>query len=137
MAMKKGWEIKKLGEVCDIYQPKTISTSQMIVGGNYFVYGANGIIGRYDKYNHDEAELLITCRGATCGSVNISLPKSWINGNAMVVRPKTFELNRTFLEFLFRGGINISDTITGSAQPDYLALSEGRSAGHALPLPRR
>lgn len=48
----------------------------MIKNGKYPVFGANGIIGKYDKFNHKNSELLITCRGATCGSVNISIPKS-------------------------------------------------------------
>ena len=115
--MKQGWEIKKLGEVCEMYQPKTISTKEMVDDGKYPVFGANGIIGKYDKYNHEEPQLLITCRGATCGSVNISEPKSWINGNAMVVRPKDHTIDLKFLEYLFRGGIDLSKTITGAAQP--------------------
>ena len=115
--MKHGWEIKKLGEVCEMYQPKTISTKEMVDDGKYPVFGANGIIGKYDKYNHEEPQLLITCRGATCGSVNISEPKSWINGNAMVVRPKDHTIDLKFLEYLFRGGIDLSKTITGAAQP--------------------
>ena len=73
------WKVEKLGNVCEIYQPKTISKKQMILDGDYPVFGANGIIGKYDKYNHEEPQLLITCRGATCGSVNVSVPKSWIN----------------------------------------------------------
>jgi len=115
--MKQGWEIKKLVEVCEMYQPKTISTKEMVEDGAYPVFGANGIIGKYDKYNHEEPQLLITCRGATCGSVNISEPKSWINGNAMVVRPKDHSIDLKFLEYLFRGGIDLSKTITGAAQP--------------------
>lgn len=115
--MKTNWQTKKLGEVCDIYQPKTISAKEMTPNGKYVVFGANGIIGRYDKYNHEESQLLITCRGATCGSVNISEPKSWITGNAMVVRPKDNSLDSKFLEYLFRGGLNISKVITGAAQP--------------------
>jgi type I restriction enzyme S subunit len=115
--MKQDWEIKKLGEVCEMYQPKTISTKEMVVDGLYPVFGANGIIGKYKKYNHEEPQLLITCRGATCGAVNISEPKSWINGNAMVVRPKDQSIDLKFLEYLFRGGIDLSKTITGAAQP--------------------
>jgi len=115
--MKQGWEIKQLGDVCELYQPKTISTKEMVDDGDYPVFGANGIIGKYDKYNHEEPQLLITCRGATCGSINISEPKSWINGNAMVVRPKDNSLNLKFTEYLFLGGIDISKTITGAAQP--------------------
>jgi type I restriction enzyme S subunit len=115
--MKQGWEIKKLGDVCELYQPKTISSKEMIDDGEYSVFGANGIIGKYNKYNHEEPQLLITCRGATCGSVNISEPKSWINGNAMVVRSIDDSLNLKFIEYFFRGGIDISKTITGAAQP--------------------
>ena len=89
----------------------------MVPDGAYPVFGANGIIGRYNQYNHEEPQLLITCRGATCGTVNISEPFSWITGNAMVVRPKNAEIDMRFLEYLFRGGIDISKAITGAAQP--------------------
>jgi len=112
-----GWVEKSLGETCEMYQPKTIGTKDLVSGGKYPVFGANGIIGRYDKFNHDEPQLLITCRGATCGSVNISEPKSWITGNAMVVRPLDDSLDLKFLGFVFRGGIDISKAITGAAQP--------------------
>ena len=112
-----GWVEKSLGETCEMYQPKTIGTKDLVPDGPYPVFGANGVIGRYDKFNHDEPQLLVTCRGATCGSVNISEPKSWITGNAMVVRPKDHALDLHFLEFVFRGGIDISAAITGAAQP--------------------
>jgi len=115
--MKAGWEVKTLGEVCEMYQPKTISVKDMIADGAYPVFGANGVIGRYDKFNHDEPQLLITCRGATCGSVNISEPKSWITGNAMVVKPKANNIQIKFLEYYFRGGVEIQKAITGAAQP--------------------
>jgi type I restriction enzyme S subunit len=112
-----GWVEKSLGETCEMYQPKTIGTKDLVPDGPYPVFGANGVIGRYDKFNHEEPQLLVTCRGATCGSVNISEPNSWITGNAMVVRPKDHALDLHFLEFVFRGGIDISAAITGAAQP--------------------
>ena len=112
-----GWVEKSLGETCEMYQPKTIGTKDLVPDGPYPVFGANGVIGRYDKFNHEEPQLLVTCGGATCGSVNISEPNSWITGNAMVVRPKDHALNLHFLEFVFRGGIDISAAITGTAQP--------------------
>lgn len=113
----EGWQIKTLAQTCKMYQPKTISTKEMVPGGPFPVFGANGIIGRYNKFNHAEPQLLITCRGATCGSVNVSLANSWITGNAMVVRPLNESIDLKFLEFYFRGGIDISKAITGAAQP--------------------
>lgn len=105
-----------LGELCEIYQPKTISTRELIENGMHLVYGANGVIGRYDKFNHEFEEVLVTCRGATCGAVNVSVPKSWINGNAMVVRPKSNGLSKDYLAMILRG-IDYASVITGTAQP--------------------
>ena len=115
--MKDGWKTETLGDVCEMYQPKTISGKDLVEDGAYPVYGANGVIGRYNQFNHEEPQLLITCRGATCGSVNISAPRSWVTGNAMVVRPKSGSLELHYLEYLFRGGIDVSKAITGAAQP--------------------
>lgn len=114
---KSLWQQATLGQLFNLYQPKTISTSQLVEDGAYPVFGANGIIGFYNEYNHDDPEVLITCRGASCGSINISKPKSWINGNAMVVHPKDFvNVDISFLSYLAKS-IDYSKVITGSAQP--------------------
>ena len=111
------WIETNLGECCELYQPQTITTKDLIEDGKYLVYGANGVIGRYDKYNHEEPQLLVTCRGATCGAVNISSPYSWINGNAMVVKPKHKSIDVRFIEYFFRGAVDLRRAITGAAQP--------------------
>jgi len=114
---KSKWKKCTLGDVCNLYQPKTIAASSLDSNGKYLVYGANGVIGTYNEYNHAYPEILITCRGATCGSINISKPFSWINGNAMVVHPKKENL----FDFAFLGrvvsAIDYSKVITGAAQP--------------------
>jgi len=114
--MNHNWEYKKLGEVCNIYQPKTISTNMLVEDGAYLVYGANGVIGRFDQYNHKERELLMTCRGATCGEITISEPYSWINGNAMVIHPTDGSTHVDFLKYQLRA-VDLSCVITGAAQP--------------------
>ena len=114
--MKQGWEIKKLGEVCNLYQPRTISGEMLVEDGKYLVYGANGIIGRYNEYNHENSEVLLTCRGATCGTINVSEPYSWINGNAMVVQPKNDNIGKTYLQYLLQA-VDWGKVITGAAQP--------------------
>lgn len=115
--MKQGWEIKKLGEVCKLYQPKTISGEMLEDDGKFLVYGANGVIGRYSQYNHEDSEVLLTCRGATCGSVNVSEPYSWINGNAMVVKPVLSDsITQSFLKY-YLTSVDWTEVITGAAQP--------------------
>ena len=112
-----GWVETKLGEICEIYQPKTIAKSLMNDSGNYIVYGANGPIGRFDEYNHENSEVVVTCRGATCGTVNKTPQKTWITGNAMVIKPKNDSLLRDFLFFSLTSYVDLRSCISGSAQP--------------------
>ena len=128
---KQDWTYKKLGEVCEIYQPKTLSSNMLSPDGKYAVYGANGIIGRYNKFNHEYSEVLMTCRGATCGTINVSEPFSWINGNAMVIHPKNDDITKTFLVYVLRG-IDLSDVITGAAQPQ---ITRQSLSPKKLPIP--
>jgi type I restriction enzyme S subunit len=112
----EGWSTDKLSSLCDIYQPQTISEKEMSPDGKYYVFGANGIIGKYNKYNHDKSVIAVTCRGASCGKINVTQPFSWITGNAMVIKP----LHEHYcIDYLFYTLLNnnISRTITGSAQP--------------------
>ena len=111
------WQKSTLGSSCKMYQPKTISKKEMVPDGKYVVFGANGIIGKYNQYNHAEPQLLVTCRGATCGAVNISEPFSWINGNAIVIQPDASAISLKYMGYLFRGRIDLSKAITGAAQP--------------------
>jgi type I restriction enzyme M protein len=116
------WETRELGDVCEVYQPKTITGAEILDDGPYKVYGANGVIGFYDQFNHPEAEVAITCRGATCGTVNFTEPESWITGNAMVVSPKDKTISKKFLQYLLIG-TNLNPVITGSAQPQITGAS--------------
>lgn len=116
------WKNTTLGSVCQLYQPQTLSKNELDQSGQYKVYGANGVIGLHTKYNHAESQVLITCRGATCGTVNVSEPYSWINGNAMVVRPKQNDIDFGFLAHYLKH-IDMSQVITGAAQPQITRLS--------------
>jgi restriction endonuclease S subunit len=117
-----GSEVMGILDICDVYQPKTISTKELISDGEFPVYGANGQIGFYDKYNHEESEVTVTCRGATCGTVNVIPPMSWITGNAMVFKPKDNRIQKGFLEYVLRG-MDWTPVITGTAQPQITRTS--------------
>ena len=114
--LPEGWETATLGEIADLYQPKTISEKEMTENGQYLVYGANGIVGRYDHYNHEQSVVAITCRGNSCGEINVTRPYSWITGNAMVVKPLSSSLPPTYIYNLLRSS-SLENVITGSAQP--------------------
>ena len=110
------WKQQSLAELSEMYQPKTISGKDLIAVGNYFVYGANGIIGKYNQYNHSESEIAVACRGASCGSIQMTLPFSWITGNAMVVKPHSNFPYREYLYYYLLAK-NPNYLCSGSAQP--------------------
>jgi len=114
--LKTESKVLTLAEVCHVYQPETISKRTLPADGKYPVYGANGQIGFNDKYNHENSELLLGCRGSV-GSIHISDPFSWINGNAMVVQPFDGVVTRNYLKYALMGGIDIKRAISGTAQP--------------------
>lgn len=119
---KEDWVERKIGEITpDIYQPQTISQSVLSSDG-YPVYGANGIIGYYSKYNHITPQITVTCRGSTCGTINLTLPYSWITGNAMVINIDKVDFNKSFLYYLLSYA-DLTSLITGSGQPQIIRTS--------------
>ncbi len=109
------WEMVNINDICRPRQWKTLSMEKLLSEG-YPVYGANGKIGFYSEFSHEYPTLAITCRGATCGSVHITEPKSYINGNAMALDNISDKIDIKFLYYYFvQRGFN--DVISGSAQP--------------------
>ena len=106
-----------LCNISDIYQPQTISSSDLTTEG-YWVYGANGIIGKYKEYNHETEQICITCRGNTCGTVNYTRPKVWITGNSMVINTDKYQrqVNKRYL-FHYLSSYNFNNIVSGSGQP--------------------
>jgi type I restriction enzyme S subunit len=110
------WDERKIGEIADLYQPETISAAQMKSNG-YTVFGANGIVGFYDRFNHKSWQTIITCRGSTCGTVNRTIDEVWITGNAMVANvDNNQEVNKLFFYYLLTYQ-DFTICITGTGQP--------------------
>ena len=112
----KPWKNVRLGEISDLYQPQTISQRDLEMDG-YPVYGANGLIGYYRLFNHETWQIMITCRGSTCGTVNRTYGKSWITGNAMVVNVDKYEKNDKQFLFFKLLNENFLPIVSGSGQP--------------------
>ena len=105
----------KLTDICSPRQWKTIPTNELLDDG-FPVYGANGIIGYYNEFNHEKPVVAITCRGATCGSINITLPKSYVTGNAMCLDDVRSDIQLKYLYYCLVH-YDFSKVISGSAQP--------------------
>lgn len=109
-------DMVKLTEICNPKQWKTIQKDKFNSNGKYPVYGANGIIGYYDKFNHEHETVLIACRG-TCGKVHLSLPFSYINGNAMSLDDLNEEVCSKKYLYYYLKHYDMQKIITGTSQP--------------------
>ena len=105
----------KLSDICNPKQWKTIPTGDLLEEG-YPVYGANGIIGYYSEYNHETPVIAVTCRGATCGSINITVPNAYVTGNAMCLDDVRNDVNINYLYYCLKH-YDFNNVISGSAQP--------------------
>ena len=110
--------VKDTRSLCEICRPKqwpTIPTKDFTEDG-YLVYGANGVIGHYSEFNHEYPTILMACRGASCGAINISQPNSYITGNAMCMDEIIPEVSFEYLAY-FLSNYDYKTIITGGAQP--------------------
>ena len=105
----------RLVDICNPKQWKTIPTSELLDEG-YPVYGANGIIGYYSEFNHENPVVAVTCRGATCGSINITVPQAYVTGNAMCLDDVRNDIEIEYLYYCLKH-YNFNNVISGSAQP--------------------
>jgi type I restriction enzyme S subunit len=125
------WPEVAIQDFCNPKQWPTISQSSFAENGHP-VYGANGRIGYYSSYNHEDPTVLITCRGATCGAVNICEPRSYVTGNAMALDDlDASRVDREYLAHALRHR-GLTKAITGTAQPQ---ITRQSLAGVSVPLP--
>jgi type I restriction enzyme S subunit len=110
------WKKIELGKLVEIKYGKDISTKELKSIG-YPVFGANGVIGFYSQYLYEEEQVLISCRGAYSGKINLSPPKCFVTHNSLVLGHLREEiLIKRFLFYALQA-IDKTKMITGSAQP--------------------
>jgi type I restriction enzyme S subunit len=85
----KTWPHKKLSDFAEVVTGKGSTKSKLAEGGQYPLYGANGIMGTSDEYLFDE-DLIMTGRVGTLGTVRISNEKLWASDNVLVIKPKKY-----------------------------------------------
>lgn len=125
----------KLTDICSPKQWKTIPVDKLLSEG-YPVYGANGIIGHYNEYNHEESVVTVTCRGATCGNVNLTNPKAYVTGNAMCLDNLDEKIDIHYLYYCMKS-FNFSRIISGSAQPQITRQGLNKVTIEVYPLEKQ
>ena len=119
----------------DIEYGKGLPTKKLCESG-YPVFGANGQIGFYNEYMFEETKTLMSCRGAYSGTMNLSLPKSFITNNSLVIESKLPNVDTKFVFYLF-SALNRTNLISGSAQPQVTIQAFNNYPVPILPLPEQ
>ena len=117
------WPYKLPETWCWVYAPhifnieygKGLPTKQLSDTG-YPVFGANGQIGFYSEYMYKEPQALMSCRGAYSGTMNKSLPYSYVTSNSLIISSPRGLMGTDCIYYLF-SALNVSELISETAQP--------------------
>jgi type I restriction enzyme, S subunit len=115
--LPKGWIYANISYISNIVYGKGLSTKYLLSDGKYPVFGANAIIGYYNFYLYKKPQVLISCRGANSGTMNISPPICYITSNSLVLELPDIIYNEHRFIFYSLKSVDKSKIITGSAQP--------------------
>ena len=115
----EGWEKKTVDSIYSIKYGKNLSTKLISESGEFPVYGANGVIGYYDKANCNEQVVLITSRGNGSGDVLMTYHKdAFITNNSFIVSPlEDYSYCQLPFTYQFLKNANFRAVRTGAAQP--------------------
>lgn len=107
------WVKDKLGQVYNFqYGEFNINPSN---GGQYPVYGANGVIGGYTRFNAQNSAV-IGHMGEYAGSVLWAEGKHFVTYNGTIAKPKKSDFNPSF-GFFSLVKMNLKKVCGGSGQP--------------------
>lgn len=130
---ERGWEVKKLGEICSLKAGKSIKANELspnLTDGLYPCFGGNGIRGYIAKVSHKESFPIIGRQGALCGNVVLSTKEFYATEHAVVVQP-LIRMNTIWLFYTLKF-MNLNRLAQGVAQP---GLSVNRIIQESIPLP--
>lgn len=114
-SMREDWIEVELGEVISVSSGKGL-TSREMTGGDFPVYGGNGINGYHEKFLFGEEKLIIGRVGVRCGVTHITKKKSWITDNALIVNFKIENYVLKYFQFQLEFE-NLNKLSNSTAQP--------------------
>ena len=112
------YEMKKLGEICEMKAGKFVSPSNIKAEnekGLYPCFGGNGLRGYTKTFTHDGKFPLIGRQGALCGNVCFVSGKFHATEHAVVATPLS-DTDISWLYYQLRH-LNLNQYATGRAQP--------------------
>ncbi len=110
----QGWKVRELFELTKVKYGKNLPTKLLSEDGEFPVYGAAKVIGRYSDYTREHPTIICGCRGSV-GEVQITQPLCYVTNNSF-----TFDLIQSeYFFWLFHAlqERGLRDVVGGAAQP--------------------
>lgn len=124
------WEVKRLSYLATLNSGENITSEMIAEGGDYPVFGGNGLRGNYHKFTHRGHHALIGRQGALCGNINYASGEFYASEHALVVSPlKEFAV--VWMGELLRA-MNLGQFSVTAAQP---GISAEMIRGLRIPVP--
>jgi type I restriction enzyme S subunit len=112
--LPEGWRVGKYSDIIKLSSGKGVKKTEYVDNGKYKIIGANGIIGRLNKFLIQE-KVITTGRVGTLGTVFILNQPCWISDNVLINQP-SIDHSFYFSYFTLKS-FNFSSLNTGSTQP--------------------
>ena len=149
----KGWEVKKLGEVCDIINGFAFKSPLFVKEGDLILRISNiqdgyvdiEDIAHFNKVDYPKVDferyavhpndIVVALSGATTGKLGINKTgkKLYLNQRVAICREKDEVLHRTYLlYYLMRQSASFLETAAGVAQPN---LSTEQMKNYTMGIP--
>ncbi len=112
--LPEGWRVGEYSDLVKLSSGKGVKKSDYIKDGKYQIIGANGKIGRLNKFLINE-KVILTGRVGTLGTVFMLNKPAWISDNVLINKP-CIENSFYFTYFTLKG-FNFFALNTGSTQP--------------------
>ena len=93
----KGLDKKRLGDLIKVRSGNFLPAKNMGPGGQYPVYGGNGINGYHSECMFEQPVIVLGRVGAYCGAIYYSDPNCWVTDNALYVAEQSDDLHPRYL----------------------------------------
>lgn len=110
----KGWKVGKYSDLVDVTTGKGLKRNEFVENGEFSVIGANGELGKTDKFLFDE-DLILTGRVGTLGTVYIIRNKVWVSDNVLISKAKYKEF--FYYSYYTIRNFDLKSLNRGSTQP--------------------
>jgi type I restriction enzyme S subunit len=110
--LPRGWRKGYYSELAKVVTGKGLKKEEYMLNGTFPVFGANGDIGKTDKYLFED-RLILTGRVGTLGQVYLSHGKCWVSDNVLISKP----LTSYYYTYFTLKSINLLALNRGSTQP--------------------